>query len=370
MVTAADRRLNDYINSRTKVIPDGAELFIAGGPYENHCLFCHNPASTIPVISDGVDTKTNMCNWCSDRVKDELSNKSAPKHLTKFKSGNLLDSLKEPYIIPSGISRYYTHLNPSQKDYFAAMQCRCYICEREEALPKPYEDPEWFDTLEIPVRGNTNLLHGGYVHICSNVSCHSTLQDYRVELTNLHSTEKRKVKCPSCKVHYHIIGKKELIYRDTLEGTYEWQCPSCAYALLNGWEVSKDFQKFYPGTVGEPRSSLLPRFCSVQCEYCNELTDIDFLQTEFSLCLNNIYRNEFICYPCSKVRSWLEDSHVWRLEESNLYIELYNDYTFAVMQLKHGQIIEKLRNGQTNCNNHIDALLTAMEEGNQLLHIL
>lgn len=368
------RRLRAYIYSGSKILPDDLEAYTAGHVYENKCLFCRNPASKNPVMCKGVDTWTQMCEFCYKEVMADLP-KYLPDAQHAQKEKLLLNSLSRGYDfnIADIINKYYTHLDGGKKDYFAGdKSIRCFVCDRQQREPKPYEDEDDFFEIEIPVRSDMYII-GGKINICKDPSCTGVHRSYVGLLSSLGYNNQAKANdvikayCGTCRKEYIIIGDDEIAYRAANKQDYEWQCPSCTYRMLNVWEKDKILQKFYPGTPGEPRNALLPRFTKCKCCKCHEDIEVDNSQTEFSFFLNNVYEEKLICRKCSLLRTWFEMPTVLNILNTRIYTELHSDYTFSIFRLSQGGLETLVLNGNSETDNMIDTVFVAYEETIKLL---
>jgi len=367
----ANRRLQMYINTNTRALPEDIRLYQAGGQYEKCCLFCRNPNSTNPVISENIDTWAHMCDFCHTTVTEGITEKlskysDSPRNERRKALFQSLD-INFGYMIPEFVKKYYIHLDGSKKDYFVSHADRCIICDR---LPVAgLYSTEDFNTIEIPVRSD-KYLSGGKVHICEDEYCNQTRKDYNwsletlTELNNHSKTiELVEKSCTNCRQTYLLLGSEsEIEYRKHMPDSYEWQCPTCAYEMMNKWEKAQGFQKYYPEVVGDPRQDLIQRAYTRTCYYCLESTSIDLFQTEFSFLLNHTISSNICCRSCSILRTWLELDSVYRMLNSKIYIELSSEFIFSVFRLNKGKLELLLNNCNTGASNRIDALFIAFDE--------
>lgn len=366
-VDSATSRLQMYITTRTKALPDDAELYQDGQEHEGKCLFCRTPDAKISVISRGIDTFTNMCNWCNDIIQKELGS-SALEHDFFIKETGLLASINPAhnFTLPPDIGKYLTHIQRDKNTYINNSD-RCYICER---LPvtKPYKT-EQFGLIQIPIRSTSKII-AGHVHICENQLCKSIAAKYEERLAKLYFinnttsiTEIADYKCHQCSRIYSVVGEDEIFHRVKSPQSVEWHCPECAYNMLIKWKLSGPFSTL--DATDEDNVSM--RTIRRICHYCSEYMSIDLLNSEFSIHLNHVIHNKIVCRECSLLRTWLELESVYRVLSTRLYIEMHDSSnTFSIFRLKNGTLESIITNGNTDADNPIDNLFRAFEELNKL----
>jgi hypothetical protein len=174
--------------------------------------------------------------------------------------------------------------------------------------------------------------------------------------------------CPICRTSHLIVdANMEILYRSEKGVFYDWQCPACAYSMLNRWETDQELQQYFPAAIGEPRDMLLPRYSSVLCTVCNTHIVVDLMMTEFSFFSNHLLNSKLICRQCSLLRSWLELSTVYKVLNTAIYIEIYENKMFSIFRVREGQLEPIIANGNTGADNLIDALFIAHDETLKLI---
>lgn len=362
----SNRRLQNYISYFG--LPEDIGLFVSDGSEHTKCLFCRNPSADRPVLNkEGDHTGAFCCEFCNEEIKDSHQDNGG---ILKYQAKKLINSLnaETDFEIPADVKKYYIHLNGSQKDIFNNSADRCYICNQ---LPKVamYESSAMFDPLEIPVRAD-KYLSGGKIRICDDHYCRTTRKNYIHCLNELKEFSKYSKQtdvveriCPTCTGTYHILGAaNEIEYRVHMPESYEWQCPSCAYKMMETWERNPKFQAYYPEVIGDPRTDLIQRAYTKQCYYCNSATSIDLYQTEFSFVINHTIDSKIVCKNCSLQGNWFKLPTVYRLGQSNIYIELHYDMTFSAFRLRKGSQDTILMNCRTNAANMAELVFIAQDE--------
>lgn len=314
--TRRGRTLTDYVDDLGATLPPDYNKFIAGGEFQDACVFClasHNNSYKVYKINalkiERVNIECFACSDCGLAIDSMINQHFSSDWLQlvemgekRAESDNLLSRFKsvsaalKKGIFLNDVPLYYMRHNPI-KDTFIEnnSHLKCYRCDEYTQGEVNFH---WYQ-VNVPVSMSSHIT-GGKVRFCSKCWQNSALDDTSKFPSML------EVFCQKCDSDY-LIMDDERIHRDKHGfGDESFLCPECAYEQV---DTQKKDSWLWSEENAAPRKVVMMRYKECKCDLCEKRFHIDLTMP---LPLLNSWHKAFngsfiktLCGKCAGYRDFL-----------------------------------------------------------------